>query len=457
MWNISTWATLPSSAVRVPAALNSRVYVLSLPSRFNEAVDTAITMKHGVYLKAERIVHTLLLRSAARATTLADASRYFVPLYVGMLGNAKTESGRRHARLAELDAALEALHTAVPLQWPAHSAKFVFVVSLDRGRCFQDDGVDRFRHATLIMHDGTQGYPRAPGSDPSKPPLTFPCHRRGHDIAIPPPTDLGVHTTLLAASAELRAPVSTRHPNASFPWSFFTHRNLLVVWRGSATRTAWASATSHATTGTAQIDVRPALIRAFGGRPNASTTRAAHAAAASAQSTRIAPSHMPALVSTRKVAKEAHYAEMRRSIFCLAPSGWALWTVRFFEAVHLGCIPITFLPHALPTSSRGAGAAHGAAASVTSTSSTTGHALPLRMPFEDELDYGAFSLNVQPREAHGLRHTLEMIAANRSRLRAMQRALWAARPAFDWTDTGRGGAFHRTLGQLAKHNADHSS
>ena len=113
-------------------------------------------------------------------------------------------------------------------------------------------------------------------------------------------------------------------------------------------------------------------------------------------SRRLPPSAMPLLISSRKVDKATHYAEMRRAIFCLAPPGWAQWTVRFFEAVHLGCLPVTFSPPS-PT--------------------------PLIRPFEDQIDYAAFSTNVPPSEAANLRQTLEAIAANRTRLRAMQRAV----------------------------------
>ena len=70
----------------------------------------------------------------------------------------------------------------------------------------------------------------------------------------------------------------------------------------------------------------------------------------------------------------------------------------------------------------------------------------LRRPFDDALDYATFSVNVPPRQvAQALRPTLEAIAHNRTRLRAMQRALWEARPAFDWTDTSERGALFRTL------------
>lgn len=118
----------------------------------------------------------------------------------------------------------------------------------------------------------------------------------------------------------------------------------------------------------------------------------------------------------------AHFAELHSAIFCLCPPGWAQWTVRFFESVQTGCLPVTFAPRPDP--------------------------MPLRMPFEDHLDYSAFTVNVPPREIPQLKERLHAIASNRTHLRAMQRALWRVRSLFDWTDASEHGAFHRTLEAL---------
>ena len=461
---MSAWAPLPHHPLRVPQPLIKRVIVPPLPPRFNALVDGPIAMKHGVYLKAERILHELLLHSRASRATAAvppTDALYFVPVYVSQIGSSRT------SRLSELDAALAELQRVAP--WPARSRQFLFAVALDRGRCFQEDGNDRFRDAMVLMYEGTCTYPRAPSK--SQPLHGQVCHRRDRDVVIPPFTDLGARTRLVASLPELNVlSHAARHANASFPWSWFTHRNLLAAWRGSSTsssgrtaRTAWAG--SHGGgggEGEEHLDVRHALLGAFGHKPVPSNASAAEAkeakaeAKAKAKAVRLAvreaspppreparrsapgggaaptaerasspaaahPHPMPILISSRKLDKAAHYAELRRSLFCLAPSGWAQWTIRFFEAVHLGCIPVTFFPSPHNPS-------------------------PLRRPFDDALDYAAFSVNVPPTQvAQALRPTLEAIAHNRTRLRAMQRALWEARPAFDWTDTSERGALFRTL------------
>ena len=64
--------------------------------------DCRNARRHGVYLKADRILHDLLLRSDA-VTQMLPRRRvlhYFVPLYIGMLGES------RSARISALDAAL---------------------------------------------------------------------------------------------------------------------------------------------------------------------------------------------------------------------------------------------------------------------------------------------------------------------------------------------------------------
>lgn len=97
--------------------------------------------------------------------------------------------------------------------------------------------------------------------------------------------------------------------------------------------------------------------------------------------------------------------------------------VRFFESVQLGCLPVTFSPAADPT--------------------------PNRMPFDNSVHYDGFSINVPPDTIPMLRTLLVSLAANRTRLRAMQRALWHARPAFDWSDMSGRGAMAKTLEALA--------
>ena len=71
----------------------------------------------------------------------AAAAYFFVPLYTGQL--AATSDSRRSARTAEVTAALAALAESAPSVWPARSRAHIFAATVDRGRCFQDDGTDQ--------------------------------------------------------------------------------------------------------------------------------------------------------------------------------------------------------------------------------------------------------------------------------------------------------------------------
>ncbi len=112
---------------------------------------------------------------------------------------------------------------------------------------------------------------------------------------------------------------------------------------------------------------------------------------------------------------------MREAVFCLCPSGFAQWSQRFYQAAALGCLPVTFWDPRWPNA----------------------------MPFEREIDYASFSLNVPPAEIPQLRARLEAVARDPERLRRMRLALVRHRPAFDWADLGDEGPLHRTLRELA--------
>jgi len=74
------------------------------------------------------------------------------------------------------------------------------------------------------------------------------------------------------------------------------------------------------------------------------------------------------------------------------------------------------------------------------------------MPFEDSIDYAAFTVNVFPDAAGGTLHALAALAARPDEVRRMQRALWEARARLDWTDLERG-PFRLVMEALAARRA----
>ena len=96
-------------------------------------------------------------------------------------------------------------------------------------------------------------------------------------------------------------------------------------------------------------------------------------------------------------------ADMKRSIFCVCPPGQAQWTTRFFRAILMGCIPVTFFVNS-------------------------------DQPFEKELglDYTKFTVNIVPGQIRSSNQILAGIQGRPERLMAMQRELRRVQSRFSW-------------------------
>ena len=90
-WNISSWRAglAPGEHVKIAIPEAERftrgVYVYRLPPAFNADIDRAVSMKHGVFMKAERILHALI-SSLPQTLSASQASVLWVPLYTAALG-----------------------------------------------------------------------------------------------------------------------------------------------------------------------------------------------------------------------------------------------------------------------------------------------------------------------------------------------------------------------------------
>eukprot|EP00897_Mesotaenium_endlicherianum_P003667 jgi/Mesen1/3328/ME000191S02468 len=71
-----------------------------------------------------------------------------------------------------------------------------------------------------------------------------------------------------------------------------------------------------------------------------------------------------------------------------------------------------------------------------------------RLPWEDLLDYHAFSLNVDPDDLASLRARVDALLADPERLRTMQRNVLAVREYFRWSGTLDSGVEAVTLNKL---------
>lgn len=110
--------------------------------------------------------------------------------------------------------------------------------------------------------------------------------------------------------------------------------------------------------------------------------------------------------------------EMKRSKFCLAPLGFAKWSIRCFESIAAGCIPVIIANN-------------------------------LTMPFENYLNWPAFSITVKETDISKLSFILESISS--SKIREMQANLEQVRLHFIYgsvPDVGKGKAFDFIVDEL---------
>ena len=237
-WNLSSWllhsVTQQPDVPATPAAVRGQVYVQELPARFNTDVDTPLRFGSGIAYRASRVLHEFVRSSEARALRVQDANVIWVPLYTGFVGRRRILN---HAsKLKEVDAALQHLP-----HWPSRQADHIFVVEMDRGRCFQSDlnVRDRFGSALVLMYEGTRSFGRLyerdeHGTVTGSVRSTKCCFCREHDLVIPPLVSVGRYMAQAHPQA-LADAFSSRWPRRSF-WE---RRRILANFRGDPNQSDW--------------------------------------------------------------------------------------------------------------------------------------------------------------------------------------------------------------------------
>lgn len=114
---------------------------------------------------------------------------------------------------------------------------------------------------------------------------------------------------------------------------------------------------------------------------------------------------------------EDYIKSMQSSVFCLAPLGYSLWTFRMYEAIILGCIPVIIADN-------------------------------IELPYEDVLDYRAFTVKILESEVTTLKKILTSIPAKViQEKQSMLRRVWKH---FVYNNvTKEGDAFDLMLDSLA--------
>ncbi|CAI5511669.1 unnamed protein product [Closterium sp. Naga37s-1] len=113
--------------------------------------------------------------------------------------------------------------------------------------------------------------------------------------------------------------------------------------------------------------------------------------------------------------------DWQKSVFCICPPGHSQWTSRPFKALISGCIPVTFFRE------------HG-------------------NPWDDEVDYSSFSINIDPDDIASLRSRLESAPVEQ-----LQRGVEKVQHMFKWSRTHTQGAAYELLKRLRQRGEQISS
>ena len=92
---------------------------------------------------------------------------------------------------------------------------------------------------------------------------------------------------------------------------------------------------------------------------------------------------------------------MAHSVLCVTPPGIVAHTSRFWRAIRRGCVPITYFR-------------------------------ANRLAFDDVLDYGAATLNLEPSDVNLTMDAIAELLRDKERLAATQRALGRIQRWLDW-------------------------
>ncbi|KAI4382301.1 hypothetical protein MLD38_008281 [Melastoma candidum] len=312
------------------------VYVYELPPAYN--ADWLSNERCSNHLFASEVaIHKALSNSEFRTFDPYEADFFFVPVYVSC--NFSTVNGFPaigHAR-ALISSAIRFISSEYQFWNRSGGSDHVFVASHDYGACFHAmedraiaDGIPEFLRQSIILQTFGVNY-------------DHPC-QAVQNVVIPPyVSPESVHQTL-----------------ENFPVD--GKRDIWVFFRG-------------------KMEVHPKNIS---GRFYSKAVRSVI---------------WHKYNSDRRFYLRRHrYAgfmsEIARSVFCLAPLGWAPWSPRLVESVALGCVPVII-------------------------------ADGIRLPFPSSVPWQDISLTVAERDAGRLAEILEHVAA--TNLSDVQRNLWDPR------------------------------
>ncbi|KAG6557352.1 hypothetical protein Mapa_001282 [Marchantia paleacea] len=259
-----------------------KIFVYELPPEFNtDWLSDARCSNH--LFAAEVAIHQVLLKSPLRTLNPEKADLYFVPVYVSCNFNPKNGFPSLSHAPAMMKEAVNLISTE-EVYWNRSGGRdHIFVAAHDYGACFHAvekqavaAGIPKFLQNSILL----QTFGRRDG---------HPC-QEVENIQIPPYV----------------APQVVRKYATSPPEN--RERDILAHFRGKLEL--------HPRNVSGQLyskGVRTRLWQKF---------------------------KRDKRFFLRRKRQDGYQSEMLRSVFCLAPLGWAPWSPRIVEAVMYGCVPV---------------------------------------------------------------------------------------------------------------------
>ncbi|OVA06939.1 Exostosin-like [Macleaya cordata] len=339
-----------------------KIYIYDLPSKYNSDWLSNERCSNHLFA-AEVAIHRALMNSDVRTLNPWEADFFFVPVYVSC--NFSTVNGfpsLGHARPL-LASAVQLISSTVPFWNRSGGSDHVFVASHDYGACFHPmeedaiaDGIPEFLKKSIILQ--TFGVR-----------FRHPC-QDVENVLIPP----------YVSPEKIQSTIQTA-PNHG-------KRDIWVFFRG-------------------KMEIHPKNIS---GRFYSKGVRTLIWQKFNRNKKFYLKRHR----------FQGYQSEIRRSVFCLCPLGWAPWSPRLVESVALGCVPVII-------------------------------ADDIRLPFSETIQWPKISLTVAEKDVGKLAKILEHVAA--TNLTIIQRNLWdpANRRALLFkSNIQRGDAAWQVLGSLSK-------
>ncbi|KAL3683701.1 hypothetical protein R1sor_001723 [Riccia sorocarpa] len=310
-----------------------KIYVYELPPKFNS--DWLADPRCSSHLfAAEVVLHRVLLESPIRTMHADEADYFFVPVYVSCNFSPKNGFPSLTHAPAMIKDAVELISREAEYWNRSGGRDHIFVAAHDYGACFHAvekiavaAGIPEVLRNSILL----QTFESVDG---------HPCQEVEH-IQIPPYVSPGVVRKFTTSPVQRRK------------------RDILAYFRG-------------------KLELHPKNVS---GQLYSRGIR-----------TRLWKKYKrDKLFVMRRKRADGYQSEMLRSVFCLAPLGWAPWSPRIVEAVMYGCVPVII-------------------------------ADKISLPYSHVIDWPSISLTVRERDVDNLRKILLRVAG--TNLTSIQENLW---------------------------------